>query len=551
MARSAYNAGTPPTTAMPHAHPFRATVSLAWRSGSHRLFTHALTLIVLSCLTWTLMHLITYPALDGRHDMLENYAWSQLIGWGTHKHPPFFSWVVGWWFSWAPHQSTYYKALAYVNVAIALWGVLKLAQVLELAELGKPAVILLLWSLPYTTLAAKFNANSPLLSLWPWTAFCLLRAWQSQGWQRWLDVLLLAALAAASLLSKYYSGLFLLGLLGATLLHPQGRRWMRTPWPYLALALLLALVWPHAQWVWQHDGVTLQYVEEQGNGQIYYKGLLTFALSPLLYWLPAWCVVVVMGGQALARPQPMQPRWRVWVRWAAQTWAPQGWHDTLFWLAFMPWAISLVFGLSAFVNLSTAWAIPIGYAFPLLWLRNFKTQAAMAGAPVSRWALEGAVYPVLIGLLFCAVLLGWRNADRSDANYYRPGVSVARTLLADWQQRHPGTALKWVGGDWAENAVLSFYGNSKLVVIPGLPDAAAVRYYDTGDLRGQPGLIFCSLGPVTPERMGISACEAQAQTWLRSQGLPAEPLRYRIYRRGWRFPAKLEFEYVVFHVPQP
>ena len=525
--------------------------SIARPSLPRRLFSHVLTITVLSCLTWTLMHLLSYPALDGRHDMLENYAWSQLVGWGTHKHPPFFSWVVGLWFSWVTHQSTYYKLLAYLNVALALWGVFKLAQALDLPELGKPAVILLLWSLPYTTLAAKFNANSPLLSLWPWTAFCLLRSWQGQGGRSVFYTFALGALAAACMLSKYYSGIFLCSLLLVCLMRPQGRRWMRTPWPYFALGLMLVLLWPHIEWVLAHNGVTFKYVEEQGNGHLYYKGLLTFALSPILYWLPAWLVVVSMGGLALSRVQPVVPRWRVCLRWAGQSWAPEGFSDTLFGLAFWPWAISLVFGLSAFVNLSTSWAIPIGYAFPQLWLRNFQKQAQLKGASLSWSGLDIAIYPVLVALLTCAALLGWRNAQKTDANYYRPGVSVARTLLADWHERHPGTPLKWVGGDWAENAVLSFYGDAQLVAIPGLPESEAVRHYEVGDLRGQPGLIFCSLGPVPAERLGISACEAQAQAWLHSRGLPLETYTYRIYRKGWRFPARLEFEYVVFHVPSP
>jgi len=509
------------------------------------------TLVGLSCLAWTLVQLVTYPALDGRHDMLENYAWSQLATWGTHKHPPFFSWMVGLWFAWVPHQASYYKLFAYLNVAVALWGVLKLAQALDLDELGKPAVILLLWSLPYTTLAAKFNANSQLLSLWPWTAYWLLRCWQGRGGQQLADAVVLGALGAACMLSKYYSGVFLLGLWVVCLLHPQGRLWMRTPWPYLSLALLLALLWPHAHWVLAHDGVTFKYVEEQGNGHIYYKGFVTFGLAPILYWLPAWLVVVGVGGLALSRAQPGVSRWRVLRRWAGQTWQPQGRDDTLFWLAFVPWAASLVFGLSTFVNLSTAWAIPIGYAFPLLWLRNFKVQACVyqIEAPWSR--LDRFVYPVLLALLLLAALWGWRNAQKSDVNYYQPSLSVSQAMLADWQKRHPATPLKWVGGDWAENAILSFYGRSSLVVIPGLPGSEPATLYETGDLTEQPGLIFCSLGPVQVERKPTTACEQQAQSWLQSRGLPVEPITYKIYRKGWRFPARVEFEYVVFHALKP
>jgi hypothetical protein len=353
------------------------------------------------------------------------------------------------------------------------------------------------------------------------------------------------------MLSKYYSGVFLLGLAVVCLLHPQGRRWMRTPWPYLALALMLALLWPHAQWVLAHEGVTFKYVEEQGNGHLYYKGFVTFALAPILYWLPAWLVVVGVGGLALSRTQPGASRWSVLRRWAGQTWLPQGREDTLFWLAFVPWAVSLIFGLSSFVNLSTAWAIPIGYAFPLLWLRNFKVQARLhqIQAPWSR--LDACVYPVLLVLLLLAMLLGWRNAQRSDVNYYQPGSSVARALLSDWRKRHPETPLKWVGGDWAENAILSFYGRSPLVVIPGLPGSEPATLYDTGDLNAQPGLIFCSLGPVQLERKPVTECEKSAQTWLQNRGLPVEPITYKIYRKGWRFPARVEFDYVVFHVLRP
>jgi len=130
-------------------------------------------------------------------------------------------------------------------------------------------------------------------------------------------------------------------------------------------------------------------------------------------------------------------------------------------------------------------------------------------------------------------------------------LSVSQAMLADWQKRHPATPLKWVGGDWAENAILSFYGRSSLVVIPGLPGSEPATLYETGDLTEQPGLIFCSLGPVQVERKPTTACEQQAQSWLQSRGLPVEPITYKIYRKGWRFPARVEFEYVVFHVLKP
>jgi hypothetical protein len=515
-----------------------------------------LGLILISCLTWTLIQKVAYPALDGRNDMLENYAWSQLATWGTHKHPPFFSWVVGAWFAFVPHKAIYYKLLAYVNVAVALWGVVRLADALKLPELGKPAVILLLWSLPYTTLAAKFNANSQLLSLWPWTVVMLLRAWEATGWRSAFYTLMLGMLAAACMLSKYYSGIFLLGLFIMSVLHPRGQAWLQTPWPYLSLLVFGWVLWPHAQWVWAHDMITFKYVEDQGTGHVYRKGLLTFALSPILYWLPAWLATVFVGARALHRAQPDSRFGLVVWRWAYQSWCSQGRSDTLFWLAFVPWAVTLAFGVTSFVNLSTAWAIPIGYAFPLLWLRNFKVLAEQDHVHVrSPWtAFNPFVYPVLVGMLALAMYLGWHNAQESEANYYRPDRDVANQILADWQQRHPETPLKWVGGDWAENALFSFYGDPALVVIPDLPGSLAASFYDTPDLTSQAGLIFCSLGPVgSGPVVGQTAqvqspCELHAQAWLEARKLKADPMTYHIGRKGWRFPLRVEFAYVVFHV---
>eukprot|EP01030_Chromulinospumella_sphaerica_P006512 gene6512-6368_t len=420
------------------------------------------------------MQHIAYPALDRHHDMLENYAWSQIAVWGTHKHPPFFAWVVGAWFQVMPHQSFFYKLLAYVNVAVSLWGVVRLAQALKLPQLAKPAVILLLWSLPYTTLASKFNANSQLLSLWPWTAVFMLRAWQAWGWHKVLFAALLGLAAAACFLSKYYSGVFLLGLFIASVFHPEGRAWLKTPWPYLSLLVFVLAMWPHAQWVMAHDMVTLKYMDEQGGAQIYKQGLAGFALSPILYWLPAWLVTVFVGGRALCKAQAGASWLGSVSRWAWQCWMPRAWNDTLFWLAVFPWAMSLGFGITGYVNLSTAWAIPIGYAFPLL----------------------------------C-----------------------------------------WVGGDWAESALLSLYGDASLTVIPDLPGSKAASFYDTPDWSRQPGLIFCSLG-LSAQRRADSppgACELNARQWLEKHQMPVQPIYFQVSRSGWRFPKPVGFEYVVFH----
>ena len=127
----------------------------------------------LACLLWAWMSTVANGNLDSQFDMLENYAWSQSFRWGTHKHPPLFAWVVGAWFAVFPQTDWAYRLLSYANVWVALAGVAALGRRLGLGTLAQWGALLLLWSFPYTTLAGKFNANSQLLPLWPWTAALL------------------------------------------------------------------------------------------------------------------------------------------------------------------------------------------------------------------------------------------------------------------------------------------------------------------------------------------------------------------------------------------
>ncbi len=72
-------------------------------------------------------HGVANTNLDGYADMLENYAWGQNLAWGSAKHPPFFAWVTGVWFLIFPTIDTAYYLLSYLNVAVGLLGVYRLA----------------------------------------------------------------------------------------------------------------------------------------------------------------------------------------------------------------------------------------------------------------------------------------------------------------------------------------------------------------------------------------------------------------------------------------
>lgn len=513
-----------------------------------------LGLMLGACLVWALASWLGSANLDRYHDMLENYAWSQPLLLGTHKHPPFFAWVTGAWFAIFPQADWAYRLLSYTNVAVGLGGVWVLGRRLGVGALAPWGALLLLWSIPYTSLAGKFNANTQLLSLWPWVAALMLVSWQERGLRGLLASVGLGLVAAASMLSKYYSGVFLTGLLAPIFMHRMGRAWLATLRPYVALLVFGAALAPHIWWNAQHDWAALAYAFSQGGGKTSWSYLLRFALAPIFYWLPAWLAGLLLFSRVHAQHKQL-PFLPVLGQFAVKSWQRLGQGDTLFWLALMPWLLTLLFGLAGVVELSTPWAIPIGYAFALLWLRNWRVLSPQAVGQVLAslqrfWWWVCAV--VLLGGLLTALVA----AQKGDSNYYRPSQEAAQTIAADWQQRHPNAPLQWVGGDWAENALLSFYALPGLRTVAGMPDELPAQLAGLHDWQQRPGLLLCPLGRLPLEgtaaalenALAHQPCAQAVRAWLQARQLPEQLQHYTVSRQGWRFPQAQPFGYAVWAV---
>src|SRR5262249_53990612 len=151
-------------------------------------------------------------------------AWS----WGTFRHPPLFAWIVGAWFKLFPTRVWLYYVLSYLNAGAGVLGIVWLARLwlpdgVSAARRGgflTSAGLFAMLSLSYSNLAAKFNADTVLLSLWPWTAHAFFASVRERDVRRrWLFTMLLAVLAAAAMLGKYYSALLLASLFVVSLSH--------------------------------------------------------------------------------------------------------------------------------------------------------------------------------------------------------------------------------------------------------------------------------------------------------------------------------------------
>ncbi|NLH80765.1 MAG: glycosyltransferase family 39 protein, partial [Phyllobacteriaceae bacterium] len=166
-----------------------------------------LTLLLLGhVVVWTLQPVLSHGNLADSVDMVENWVWGKEWQLGYWKHPPFFAWVVGAWFSVFPRADWAYYLLAALNAAIGLSGVWAMTGVADEGrpDHGRRRRLVALAGLAITPitgfLALKFNANAILLSVWPWATWAFLRALKTPTAK---NGAILGALLAVAMLSKY------------------------------------------------------------------------------------------------------------------------------------------------------------------------------------------------------------------------------------------------------------------------------------------------------------------------------------------------------------
>jgi hypothetical protein len=145
-----------------------------------------------------------------------------------------------------------------------------------------------------------FVAGSLLMTIDPpyffcWglaSAFFALAVLDGKRWA-WVGV---GLSVGVGILAKYGMLIWPIGMLAFLLIDPASRRWLRTPWPYVAMAIALVFLIPPIVWNVQHDGVTFKHVAKQTGAAKQGKALdgnfLEFLGSQLGVLGPALAVIV-------------------------------------------------------------------------------------------------------------------------------------------------------------------------------------------------------------------------------------------------------------------
>lgn len=475
---------------------------------------------MLYVVVWVVAQLVSHTNFDPTGDMIENFIWGQSFAWGQLKHPPLVGWVTGAWFELMPRSQWAYHLLAYTNAAIGLLGVAALARHLGLGAIGRAACLMLALTLPFSSLAGKLNANTILLSLWPWLVVAWLGAMQSTGVRALSFAVLLGLLTAASLMAKYYSGLMFLALFVLTIGSKQGRTWLRRGSFWLALVVFVICLLPHLNWLVKNDFAPLYYVQAQGTGGLDFVQMAKFSVIPLVYSLLALvgCLLLV-------------PRFHVRYLW--KMWLPQQKVDVLFILTVLPFALSLGFGLTGFVSLSSPWAIPLVFCFTLLWLRNLTGSLAAEELESVNQRAQNIMLGFLCVVLVLSPIYAWHQGKTGEDNYYLPTLEAVQQTELLWFQRIDAD-YRWVGGDYQDAGAVAFYGESDaryLYVLPNQPK--------------QNGLVFCHLGKVQDNKVS-NLCTERAERWSRNFVDKVTKIQFTVLKQGPRFFTEVPHSYRVY-----
>lgn len=349
------------------------------------------------------------------HDTAEIAMWSTL-GWpiGLPKHPPLLPWLFRAYSYAVPLNWVTLGLLTAANIALGAWAVWRIA-LLSVGE-GRAAVALMLYGLaPAGTLfALKLNHNAILVSLWPLTILAFLHCLRagtvgsSVAWG-----VAFGAMAASAMLAKYYSGVLLACCFAASLVSGAANRFYRMPGGYVAVLVFVALIAPHAWWMWDNRGATLDYALHESERDAY-------PLAHFLAVAPAYLLPPLAGFFALrwwsGRPPFALPRHGECAH------LPE-----LAVLALGPYLLTAAFIAAFKLRGATSWSLPDFAVVPVLMaavLPQFDSAglARLTRIAAGGLALVAAAGPVVLAATFAL----------NDANAVEPRAEAARAAGRIW-----------------------------------------------------------------------------------------------------------------------
>src|SRR5262245_38934557 len=245
---------------------------VAWIDAHPRTAFAAFCLI--HVVVWTLLPSVLYANLP--LDLIEARTYGPEWQLGYDKLPPLPWWLVEIMYRLIGTDWSYY--LLSQVVVVAAFAIVWLAALPLVGAAGALASVLIVDGLHYFNFtAAKFNHDVVQLPFWALAGFAFHRALREGRLAFWA---LLGAALGLAFWAKYFIVMLAVPMAAFVLIDPVARRALRTPGPYVAIALGVLVALPHLIWLIANDFLPLTYAQARLAPA---RGALDHLTRPLIF----------------------------------------------------------------------------------------------------------------------------------------------------------------------------------------------------------------------------------------------------------------------------
>ena len=368
-------------------------------------------------------------------DSLEAYAWGREFRLGYYKHPPFWAWVAGLWFMVFPKTDWCFWLLSELNGALGLAGAYALMGRFCAQRTRVLCVLLLMLTPFYQFNALRFNANTVLLSIWPWTMYFFVRSIETR---RVIYAIACGVLAGFALLSKYF-GLVLIGsCVVASLTHHNRKSYYASAAPYISLLVAATLFAPHVFWLFRDGFQPLAYMATKidlRDRAISNSFFQFIGASAAFFIVPLALLLLARWRDGVAKP-PLP--------------TPENGASFEKVIAFSPFILTLIAGSAGHTALAIPFGVPIFSlaALPLLRLVGPNEEKAFAYA-------RRAVIALMVACAIAAPFLPGIFIGMKHKDHIRPHAEAAQAAIDLWREK-TGAPLRFAGGDRMNSLSITF-----------------------------------------------------------------------------------------------
>jgi 4-amino-4-deoxy-L-arabinose transferase-like glycosyltransferase len=381
-----------------------------------------------------------------------------------------------------------YYALAQAAVIIAFVAVWATARPLVGAKGALVAVLIIDGMHYFSFTAVKFNHDVVQLPFWGLAGYAFHAALKRGRLAHWL---LLGFCFGGALWAKYFVVVLAVPYALFLLFDRDARRALKTPGPWLAPIVALAIAAPHIVWLVHNDFLPLGYAEQRAAPvRGWYDHVLhpmMFAGSQIFFLLPSFFIA-----SALLWPKPqVPPRYPPPLAGEGSVGVADAFDRRIVTLlAFGPGVALIALIVASGRGTYAMWGYPL-WLYLGLWM-VLTVQTLLDRDRMARVAVAwGLVFAIFAGVFIVNYSVLPLLDHRYRAVFY-PGDTLAAALTQRFHDA-TGTKLRYVVGSMWDGGNLAHYSpDQPQVLIDGLPRRAT--WIDLGDLRKKGAMVVWTGG---------------------------------------------------------